>query len=95
MGALLVNQVSFRMIACGQAHCIAVTNDNEIVCWGSNKFGQIGNGKQTDIETPYKILTKKEHIQDYQRVKSAAGKCGLIGPAIGAALLITLLAFIN
>jgi alpha-tubulin suppressor-like RCC1 family protein len=46
-------------IVCGNIHCLAISNKNEIFGWGDNKFGQIGNGKSgNDAKelTPIKIF---------------------------------------
>lgn len=39
-----------------QAHTCGVTVNQEIVCWGYNGFGQLGNGTTQDSETPAKVV---------------------------------------
>ena len=41
-----VNGRSVRLISVGCAHTVAVTHDNEVYTWGSNRFSQLG------VETP-------------------------------------------
>jgi hypothetical protein len=44
---------------CGKFHCLSISNKREIYSWGSNEFGQIGNGKSgNDVMqlTPIKIF---------------------------------------
>ncbi|KAF0289605.1 putative E3 ubiquitin-protein ligase HERC4 [Amphibalanus amphitrite] len=38
--------VSKRVVqaACGQAHCLVLTDDGELLSWGSNEHGQLGQG---------------------------------------------------
>jgi alpha-tubulin suppressor-like RCC1 family protein len=46
-------------IACGGYHCLSISNKSEIYSWGSNEYGQIGNGKygKDKIQlTPIKIF---------------------------------------
>jgi alpha-tubulin suppressor-like RCC1 family protein len=34
------------------AHSCGITTDNDVVCWGYNAFGQLGNGTKTDSPVP-------------------------------------------
>ena len=36
--------MTFRAIAAGDHHTCAIGTDNRIYCWGSNTYGQLGNG---------------------------------------------------
>jgi alpha-tubulin suppressor-like RCC1 family protein len=31
-------------ICCGYAHCLAISEKNDVYIWGYNKYGQLGNG---------------------------------------------------
>lgn len=42
-------------IASGDAHVCAVTANQTVVCWGINRYGQLGNGKTADSETPVEV----------------------------------------
>jgi alpha-tubulin suppressor-like RCC1 family protein len=46
-------------VACGQNHCLSITDKGEIFGWGDSEFGKIGNGKIGKEEqlTPIKIFT--------------------------------------
>lgn len=36
---------NIRQLSYGKTHLCLVTMDGELVCWGDNQFGQVGNGK--------------------------------------------------
>jgi len=42
-------------IASGGAHACAVTADRTVVCWGDNRYGQLGDGSTTDAPSPVKV----------------------------------------
>ncbi|HUK57575.1 MAG TPA: hypothetical protein VLY20_13065 [Nitrospiria bacterium] len=44
-----------RMIASGDDHVCEVTSDRKAVCWGNNRYGQLGNGTTADSETPVEV----------------------------------------
>jgi alpha-tubulin suppressor-like RCC1 family protein len=39
----------------GEGHGCTITKDNGLVCWGKNVYGQLGNGTQTDSQTPVEV----------------------------------------
>ncbi|MFL5495278.1 MAG: RCC1 domain-containing protein [Gemmatimonadales bacterium] len=42
----------FRQVSAGNLHTCAVTTDFRAYCWGSNSFGELGDGTTTDRTTP-------------------------------------------
>jgi len=42
-------------IAAGWGHTCAATEKGEILCWGKNEFGQLGNGTNTDSNEPVEV----------------------------------------
>jgi alpha-tubulin suppressor-like RCC1 family protein len=44
-------------IAAGASHSLALTRDGEVIAWGGNGNGQLGNGGTTDSRIPVKIDT--------------------------------------
>lgn len=42
-------------ISAGFQHTCALLSDKTIQCWGSNVFGQLGNGSRTDSTAPVKV----------------------------------------
>jgi alpha-tubulin suppressor-like RCC1 family protein len=43
------------MIASGDSHSCATTSDRKAVCWGNNRYGQLGNGTTTDSDIPVEV----------------------------------------
>eukprot|EP01018_Ginkgo_biloba_P003208 Gb_06363 [translate_table: standard] len=42
-------------IACGREHTAAVASDGSLFTWGSNAFGQLGDGSEEDSKDPKKV----------------------------------------
>lgn len=42
-------------IAAGESHSLALLGDGSVRAWGSNLYGQLGNGNNTDAATPVSI----------------------------------------
>jgi alpha-tubulin suppressor-like RCC1 family protein len=53
-------------VACGDNHSCAITSQNELIVWGSNKDGQLG----LDIEN-YPVMTKATKLVMYEYMNSA------------------------
>jgi alpha-tubulin suppressor-like RCC1 family protein len=51
-----ISGVEITTIAAGWGHTCASTNKGEILCWGKNEFGQLGNGTNTDSTTPVEVI---------------------------------------
>jgi hypothetical protein len=47
--------VTAKAIAAGGFHSLAIGSDNQLYAWGFNLYGQLGNGTNTDSNTP--VLT--------------------------------------
>ncbi len=43
------------VLATGASHNCAVTADTGLSCWGSNEYGQLGNGTETTSSSPVKV----------------------------------------
>jgi alpha-tubulin suppressor-like RCC1 family protein len=43
-------------IAVGVAHSCALTSAGTVLCWGSNEFGQLGNGGTTNVTSPVQVV---------------------------------------
>ena len=43
-------------IAAGLVHTCAIRSTNEVVCWGINSFGQLGNGTQDRSSVPVQVM---------------------------------------
>jgi alpha-tubulin suppressor-like RCC1 family protein len=43
-------------IAAGVAHTCALTSAGTVLCWGSNEFGQLGNGGTANVTSPVQVV---------------------------------------
>jgi len=43
-------------ITAGVAHTCALSSTGSVLCWGSNEFGQLGNGSTTSITSPVQVV---------------------------------------
>ena len=48
-------QNSFPQVSSGDEYLCAVAGDKTVWCWGSNPFGQLGNGTYTSSNTPVQV----------------------------------------
>eukprot|EP01132_Coremiostelium_polycephalum_P000502 gene502-632_t len=49
------NKIKVKSISCGQRHTIALSSNQDVYAWGSNKFGQLS----VDCDSPTQKLPKK------------------------------------
>ncbi len=47
--------VNVRQIALGRAHSCALRDDGRVLCWGYNRYGQLGNGANVGFDAPNPI----------------------------------------
>lgn len=70
--------LEFVSIAAGGAHTCGIAKSGATYCWGSNQYGQIGDGKRTGQQDPNRYPTPV--LNDPQFVSLALGNqfsCGL------------------
>lgn len=51
----LLNEIKLIDICCGSDHTLGLNSSGEVYAWGSNSFGQIGNGCNSDQLLPKKV----------------------------------------
>lgn len=54
---------SAKSLALGKDHSCALLTDGSVKCWGSNSFGQLGNGNQTDSLLPVNVALEQKVIE--------------------------------
>eukprot|EP00967_Tisochrysis_lutea_P133005 scaffold232823_cov32-Tisochrysis_lutea.AAC.1 len=57
----LASRISFSRLACGGAHCLAVTGEGVAFSWGWNAMGQLGDGTTTSRFKPAPIPVLVAH----------------------------------
>ena len=49
------NLLQAQKIACGNAHSLVVCKDSTVWAWGSNEYGQLGNGTLESSTVPVQV----------------------------------------
>lgn len=62
----------FAKVSCGEAHCIALTRNGELLTWGRGTHGQLGLGSTRDALAPTKVVISSERHLKWRDV--AAGE---------------------
>lgn len=52
----IMDGYNFKYVCFGDYHSAAITEDGDLYLWGSNKFGQLGDGTFEDKSTPTQIM---------------------------------------
>lgn len=53
---LVSDDLSFAVIAAGASHACGLTSSGQAYCWGWNDYGQLGNGRISDVySTPVRV----------------------------------------
>ena len=66
-----------KKITAGKAHACGTNSDGQLVCWGNNAFGQLGDGTGEDQGDAVPVLGLNGNVIDY-----AAGEdhtCAILG----------------
>ena len=56
------NNIRIKEIECGDGHVIMMDYDNRIYTFGDNQCGQIGDGKQENVNQPKEIVLFRDRI---------------------------------
>ncbi len=72
---IIETQLQARVIAAGENHTCVIVLDGGVKCWGSNGFGQLGNGQYANADVPQNV----SEISGATAVKAGKGHtCALI-----------------
>jgi len=52
---IIKGQLQFKEMSAGYTHTCAITHDGKAYCWGSNSYGQLGNGSRVSRAAPEKV----------------------------------------
>ena len=61
----LFDQNRFIMMACGISHCLGLTTKNELILFGKNQNGQIGNGLIGDDVNKFEMKIENRRITPF------------------------------
>jgi alpha-tubulin suppressor-like RCC1 family protein len=53
---VIPNVTNAIAVSVGAVHICALLNDNTVLCWGNNQYGQLGNGSTTTDFVPVAVL---------------------------------------
>jgi alpha-tubulin suppressor-like RCC1 family protein len=51
----VASDLRFRALSAGSYHLCGIATDEFAYCWGTNYYGQLGNGSRTSSKTPVRI----------------------------------------
>jgi uncharacterized repeat protein (TIGR01451 family) len=57
---VITSQSFAQTIAAGENHSMAICSDGTVQTWGSNEFGQLGNGTFTNSNNPFQVANLSE-----------------------------------
>ncbi len=57
VSSAICSGISAKFVSCGYEHTVIIDMNNEVWSFGSNEFGQLGLGDNTDRNTPTKIIS--------------------------------------
>lgn len=66
-------------LAAGGGHTCALLETSSVKCWGSNHFGELGDGTQTDQSTPVFVMDGASELSNVSAIAASGGHtCALL-----------------
>lgn len=62
--AFTARSVTFKSIATGYHHSLAIDSEGKLYSWGSNDYGQLGNGTRTALKIPTEVVVADKTFKD-------------------------------
>ena len=62
--ASVIDNVVIKAVACGQSHCLALTDTGAVFSWGSGMNGRLGHGDKLGTSFPEQIIDLADKIVD-------------------------------
>jgi alpha-tubulin suppressor-like RCC1 family protein len=61
---LVTGGLSFRVVRAGLHHSCGIVTTGRVVCWGYNRFGQLGDGSRFDRAEPGDVLYGERFFEE-------------------------------
>ena len=85
--ALCDRGVSIKQVACGTSHCAAISDENVLYAWGSNKYGCLGAEIDEEFSpVPRRVRPRHAFTARVQRDHEQEG-CMVVGVYSGMTML--------
>ncbi len=65
--------IRFSQVSAGRGHTLAVASDGNLYSWGSNDYGQLGDGTITERHEPVQVKKPQGVSQNFTWVQASAG----------------------
>ena len=65
--------IRFSQVSAGRGHTLAIASDGNLYSWGSNDYGQLGDGTITERHEPVQVKKPQGVSQNFTWVQASAG----------------------
>lgn len=77
-GVIVSGGQTWKQVSAGQAHTCGLTTGDAVMCWGSNQWGQLGNGGVVDSRVPVPVGINPTAMLPFRAVTAGANhSCAL------------------
>lgn len=71
-GVAVSSGLAWTQVSAGQAHTCGLTTGGAVLCWGSNQWGQLGNGSVVDSRAPVPLAINPAAVLPFRAVAVGA-----------------------